>query len=124
MANTLTDAEKEIVKIRAKNLDTVIGRPGERGRISDFAEKYDLNTSYVSQVINGHKDMGDKAARRYEAMLSLPSMALDNPEGPHATQTESKNLTPDQAELVERYDSLPPEAQKAFLVFLESLEAR
>lgn len=119
------DAENaETLALRVENLDTLIGSPGERGRIASFANKYDINPSLISQFLNGSRTIGEKAARKLERQIGLDKFALDNPGGVFAKSQEAKKLTPDQAELVERYDSLPPEAQKAFLVFLESLEAR
>lgn len=111
--------KKKIFTIRAANLDRAIGSPGKHGRIADFARAHNLNPAYISHVLNGRKNLGEDLARVYEEMLGLPKYGLDE-DG--SEKSNASGLRPDQAELVERYESLPPEAQKAFLVFLESLE--
>jgi transcriptional regulator with XRE-family HTH domain len=46
----------------------------------DFAAKYDLDASYLSQILNGHRNLGEKAARTLETKIGLPPGALVTPE--------------------------------------------
>lgn len=69
----------DIREIRRLNLNRLIGSPGERGRISDFSQKYNFDHTYVSQVLNGHKKMGEKSARKMESAMGLPPGTLDVP---------------------------------------------
>lgn len=46
-----------------------------------FADKYDLDPSYLSQMLNGHRPMGEKAARNLEIKIGLPDGTLVSPSG-------------------------------------------
>jgi len=48
-------------------------------RTKDFAEQHDLDASYLSQILNGHRGMGEKAARKMEIKIGLPDGTLVNP---------------------------------------------
>lgn len=63
-------------KIRRDNLDALIGFPGKHGRISEFARKYDLDPTYLGQLLNGHRNIGEKSARKLEEKLDIPPYSL------------------------------------------------
>lgn len=65
--------------IRRLNLDHIIGSPGKHGRIAEFAEKHGQDASYISQLLNKNRNMGEKAARKIERAIGLPPLTLDNP---------------------------------------------
>ncbi|MDL2200848.1 S24 family peptidase [Halopseudomonas aestusnigri] len=48
-------------------------------RTKDFAEQYDLDASYLSQILNGHRGMGEKAARTMEIKIGLPEGTFLHP---------------------------------------------
>lgn len=53
--------------------------------LSAFARHYGLDTTYLSQLLHGHRNMGEKAARKLEAKLGWAPMTMDlggNPEYP------------------------------------------
>jgi transcriptional regulator with XRE-family HTH domain len=56
-------------------------RGGERGDIKAFAEAHDLNDSYLSQLLNKHRSLGEKAARKLEKQIGLPPGFLDEEPG-------------------------------------------
>ncbi|WP_312374969.1 helix-turn-helix transcriptional regulator [Pseudomonas oryzihabitans] len=47
--------------------------------LKDFADRYGLNPAYLSQLLNGHRPLGEKAANRMESAIGLPPGTLTNP---------------------------------------------
>ncbi|MER2098849.1 MAG: helix-turn-helix transcriptional regulator, partial [Pseudomonas qingdaonensis] len=45
----------------------------------DFANQHGLDASYLSQILNGHRNLGEKAAANLEEKIGLPSGSLVNP---------------------------------------------
>lgn len=75
----------DIHKQRAAALKAIIGNQ----TLKDFAEKHDLDASYLSQVLNGHRNLGERAAANMEAKIGLPARSLTAPHAP----TEVVGLT-------------------------------
>lgn len=48
-------------------------------QLKDFANRYDIDPSYLSQVLNGHRNLGERAARNMETKISLLPGTLENP---------------------------------------------
>jgi len=44
--------------------------------VKSFAGRYNIDPSYVSQVLTGHRSLGDKAALTLEAAIGLPELSL------------------------------------------------
>ena len=42
-----------------------------------FARHYQLDVTYISQLLNGHRNLGEKAARTLEAKFGWPSLTMD-----------------------------------------------
>ncbi len=61
-----------------------------------FARHFSLDSTYISQLLNGHRTIGEKAARKLEAALGRPLMSLDW-EDPDGGQGDSES----------RFDRLP-----------------
>ncbi len=51
---------------------------GERSQ-KEFAEHYNLDASYLSQLLNGHRSLGEKAAANLEAKIGLAEGTLTAP---------------------------------------------
>jgi transcriptional regulator with XRE-family HTH domain len=49
------------------------------GKAQDFAEEVGLGPSYVSQLVNGNREVGHKTARKIEMKMGLPKGAMDLP---------------------------------------------
>jgi transcriptional regulator with XRE-family HTH domain len=62
---------------RRINLDRLIGSPGKHGRIAQFARTYRLDPSYISQLLNQDRTVGEKSARDIESALGIPEFSLD-----------------------------------------------
>lgn len=47
--------------------------------LKDFAERHDLDASYLSQILNGHRSMGEKAAAKMAQKIGVPEATLVSP---------------------------------------------
>lgn len=86
--------EMNIHDIRRFNLRRIIdnARTLEMAKNdSDFCDQYGLNPGYISQLIKGHRNMGEKSARNIENSLGLAEKTLDNTEE-FLNNTESVEL--------------------------------
>lgn len=48
---------------------------------AEFANRHDLNASYISQLLSGTRNFGERAARNMEEKIGLPAGALSRPGG-------------------------------------------
>ncbi len=62
-------------QLRVQALRSVMGDLSQR----DFAEKHDLNASYISQILTGHRAFGERSARNMEEKIGLPFGTLSRP---------------------------------------------
>ncbi|CRI58082.1 S24 family peptidase [Pseudomonas sp. CCOS 191] len=69
-----------ISQLRVEALRALIGDL----RTKEFADRYNLDASYLSQLLNGHRPLGDKAAKNLEDKIGLPGGTLLMPA--HAAQ--------------------------------------
>ena len=65
----------DINQLRVDTLRSIIGVR----KTKDFAEQYDLDASYLSQMLNGHRPMGDRAATKLEHKIGLTTGTLVMP---------------------------------------------
>ncbi len=72
-----------ISQLRVDALRALIGNL----KTKEFADRYDLDPSYLSQLLNGHRPLGDKAAKNLEDKIGLPGGTLLMPA--HAAQEGS-----------------------------------
>lgn len=66
----------DINKLRANALKAVMAGASQK----DFANQHGLDASYLSQILNGHRNLGEKAAANLEEKIGLPSGSLVSPE--------------------------------------------
>ncbi|MDP7845775.1 S24 family peptidase [Acinetobacter pittii] len=70
----------DTVARRRRNLRKAIDALIESGKFKSdaaFCEHYDLSTSHISQMINGHGSFGERAARNLEKKVGWPNGYLD-----------------------------------------------
>lgn len=81
----------DINKLRIDALIALIGDT----KASKFAEKYGLDPSYLSQLINGHRPMRDKAAQNLEEKIGLEpgSLLMPAPATIGVTETHGAYVT-------------------------------
>src|SRR5574344_1545304 len=68
--------------------------------LAAFADRYDLNASYLSQILNGHRPFGERSARNMEKKIGLPAGSLSTPastEAADAPDGQVKFLMPARA---------------------------
>lgn len=65
----------DIKAIRIRNLQQIMRQRAES--TAEFARTYGLDPSYLSQILNGHRGFGEKAARKMETQIGLQPGALD-----------------------------------------------
>lgn len=75
----------DINQIRVKALKAVMAGASQK----DFANQHGLDASYLSQILNGHRNLGEKAAANLEEKIGLPSGSLVSP-GAGETQMPAK----------------------------------
>lgn len=65
------------MEIHAIRLQTLREAIAQFPTLVAFARQYGLDATYLSQLLHGHRNMGEKAARKLEAKLGWPPMTLD-----------------------------------------------
>lgn len=71
------EEQKTLTEIRRKNLEFMCA---DRAQQADIAAKYDCTPGYISNMINGRKDIGEKTARKLETCLGKPTYWMDTPQ--------------------------------------------
>lgn len=72
----------DISIIRRMNLKKFISEYLDSGKYKNYAEfctNKGLEASYLSQILNGHRNIGERSARNLELKIGLSQKSLDNP---------------------------------------------
>ncbi|MDC5565523.1 hypothetical protein NRA69_17785, partial [Acinetobacter baumannii] len=80
----------DISEIRKQNLRRIIDNAISKGLAKNDAEyckKNDLEPSYISQLVNGHRNIGERSARNLEKKMGLDAGALD--QSPNTSQLDN-----------------------------------
>lgn len=83
----------DIISLRRANLRQAIdAKLKSEGFSSDaaFCEHYDLNPSYISQLVKGHGSFGERAARNLEKKVGWESGSLDK----ESTEIQATEVAP------------------------------
>lgn len=80
-------------KLRVEALRRVMGGLTQ----AEFAERHDLNASYISQILSGHRSFGERAASNMEKKIGLTAGTLSRPplgdaEGPADKNNKESNV--------------------------------
>lgn len=100
---------KTLHEIRRDNLK-VINNTYEKQ--VDFADRLSLASNYLNQLLTGHRNIGEKIARKIETSLKLEPYALDRDpnafnEPPADYLITQPQLNDTQKILLELFDALP-----------------
>ncbi|MGF6595104.1 S24 family peptidase [Pseudomonas sp. 2835] len=79
----------DINKQRVDALKTLMAGASQK----DFANQHGLDASYLSQILNGHRNLGEKAAANLEEKIGLPSGTLVNPVAPEKNAPPKAGLS-------------------------------
>jgi len=77
----------DVRETRRLNLKMLVER---KASTADFARFYQVDATYISQLLNGHRNMGEKSARNLEAKCGLPEKWLDQSQ----SQIQEQNNLP------------------------------
>ena len=95
------DAEMDINELRIRALRKAMGVLSQK----DFADKHGLDASYLSQLLNGHRNLGEKAATTLEAKIGLRPGSLVAPaqkgNKPVEEAVPHKVIVPDKKQVME-----------------------
>jgi phage repressor protein C with HTH and peptisase S24 domain len=89
----LLRGEYLIMDIRSLRITVLKSLIGDR-KTKDFADQHDLDASYLSQLLNSHRPMGDVAASTLEKKIGLPPGTLVMPQ-PATVATVGQSLRPE-----------------------------
>lgn len=95
-----------------------------------LAEATGSSDRHISQMVNAHRGMGDKVARRFEHRLKLPHGWMDRPQSgpPHTTVAEDQAsydlVTQAEADAaLEKFRRLHPAFREYVLLKMDALNA-
>lgn len=80
LLNSGQAAHMDIRDIRRRRLKQLIAQKKSDGEVknnADFARRHQIDTSYLSQILNGHRKIGEQAARKLEGQIGLSHGHLD-----------------------------------------------
>lgn len=104
-------------ELRRRNLAALIGT--ERGAIADFAEKVGYSDGYISQLLSGHRNIGEKVARKIEKAIGVRTKLLDETD----PQYESNGAIEDIESALRRADWLTPESREQIVGLVKALRS-
>ncbi|MFK3829732.1 S24 family peptidase [Pseudomonas fulva] len=78
----------DINERRIASLRTIMGKLSQK----EFAEAHDLDASYLSQLLNGHRKLGEKAARNLEVKIGLAAGMLTSPPAEELSNAAPTNV--------------------------------
>lgn len=78
----------DINERRIASLRTIMGALSQK----EFAEAHDLDASYLSQLLNGHRKLGEKAALNLELKIGLAAGTLTSPPSEEPSTTAPANV--------------------------------
>lgn len=84
LLNMAQNSPMDTFKIRIANLQRLVDA---YPKAVDFARANNIDPSYLSQILNGHRSFGEKSARNFEKKLGLERMALDIPPAHNSDNT-------------------------------------
>ncbi|MNQ81171.1 helix-turn-helix transcriptional regulator [Pseudomonas sp. A-B-19] len=118
----------DIKKMRIQVLRDLMGEKTQK----EFADQYNLDASYLSQLLNGHRSLGEKAAANLEAKIGLvegtltaPSVSMRAPTS-RAPQTPENEIVQSNAEYLGPIDvwddATPLDDDEVYVPFLKEVE--
>jgi transcriptional regulator with XRE-family HTH domain len=118
----------DVFSMRRRNLMVLIGRYGRQQALADAAG---LSVQYVNQMLSGHRNIGEKTARKIEAALQLGFgwMDVDSSNSPAvvgdavkiAAGDEVVNVGIDTLRLARAIQTLPAEKRAILQALVDSM---
>lgn len=103
----------DINQTRRTNLRLLISEASKEGTVAEFSRIYDVDASYISQLLNKRRGFGEKSARNFEAKLGLQDLYLDRPVDHMVMEEKARYLAsqagPGALAILEHYLKASPE---------------
>ena len=96
-------------EIRLRNFRKLAGEFGSK---TEFSVETGIHASYISQILGGYRNIGEKLARKIESNTGKPPMWLDHEEV----------LSEVHIEVIRRLEKLPEQNLPVIAAFLDSLD--
>jgi phage repressor protein C with HTH and peptisase S24 domain len=112
----------DINQTRVRALKAVMAGASQK----DFANQHGLDASYLSQILNGHRNLGEKAAANLEEKIGLKGGTLVNP-GAHEAQAPAKAVLSALDQLKQslaKVKGFSPEARERIVAAAEEPEGK
>jgi transcriptional regulator with XRE-family HTH domain len=75
----------DMADIRRRNLQLLVDKYESQQEVADIVK---ISPQYLSQLLSGHRNIGEKTARKIEAAVKIPRLTLDIEPG----MSESSNV--------------------------------
>jgi transcriptional regulator with XRE-family HTH domain len=76
----------DMADIRRRNLQLLVDKYESQQEVADIVK---ISPQYLSQLLSGHRNIGEKTARKIEAAVKIPRLTLDIEPG----MSESSNVS-------------------------------
>ncbi|MGM8935093.1 hypothetical protein ACS8E9_09450 [Pseudomonas neustonica] len=103
-------------ELRIATLRRIMGRMGNK----EFGEQFGIEPSYISQLLNGHRSFGEKAARNMEIKIGVPPGTLTSPVNENGAAIESAPEDVSFEMAAELFSQATPRTQKVLNEIMDS----
>ena len=80
----------DMADIRRRNLQLLVDKYESQQEVADIVK---ISPQYLSQLLSGHRNIGEKTARKIEAAVKIPRLTLDIEPGMSESSLESAPFT-------------------------------
>lgn len=80
------------------------------GSKAEYGRRYGIDPTYLSQLLTGHRSIGEKSARKLEAAAGVDDGYLDNPINAGLSQDQAADMAGAGVRAYDSLDELDPEA--------------
>jgi transcriptional regulator with XRE-family HTH domain len=109
-------------KNRVDNLRKLIAEYGSQAKLADAVG---CTPSVISQLMTGHREVGEKLARKIESGAGRPPLWLDKPQEDSASDdTKVDNLSVDDLSFIRKRREISDEDREMISVLLDTMAAR
>ncbi len=108
----------EITLTRLQNLRRLVSDCDSQ---QAFADSAGLSVQYLNQLLTGHRNIGEKTARKLEQSLRLESGWLDHGSNDQLSAAAAVELSPRAVAVGLMFDRLSPDQQDAMQKIIDAL---
>lgn len=84
----------------------------ENGGVTAFSKMTGISLTYISQMLNGHRNIGEKTARKLELAANKPTGWMDG---------DVEDLSVEEMEIIELLRITPEERKKLIIPLIKAL---